>query len=101
LKQALDLHIEAITTRAKSYPDWENNQALAALEQRDSKALETLTPRELTIEPSIRAYLQLTGRLWRIAQSATNSQEAGDWVPPGSGTAHAVLAVRRALDWRI
>ena len=66
LKQELDLHIQAMIGKAKSYPDWENNQALAVLEQRDSKALETLAPRELSIAPADSGHFQLTGRLWRM-----------------------------------
>jgi arylsulfatase len=64
LKAALDQHIEAIIRRAKSYPDWQNNLALAVLEQRDSKVLKILAPRKLVIGPQAEAALQLTGRLW-------------------------------------
>jgi arylsulfatase A-like enzyme len=87
LKHELDLHIQAMIGKAKSYPDWENNQALAVLEQRDSKALETLTPREESVAAS---ESQLAGRLWRMVQGATDSQESGYWAPPGPGTASAI-----------
>ena len=90
LKHELDLHIQAMIGKAKSYPDWENNQALAVLEQRDSKALETLTPRELSIAPSESWHFQLTGRLWRMVQGATDSQESDYWAPPGPATASAI-----------
>jgi arylsulfatase A-like enzyme len=89
LKGELDRHIQAMIKQAKSYPDWENNQALAVLEERDSKALEALTAHELSIEPPDGWDLQLTGRLWRTVHGTTDSQEAGFWAPPGSGTATA------------
>jgi len=90
LKHELDLHIQAMIGKAKSYPDWENNQALAVLEQRDSKALETLAPRELSIAPPGGAHFQLTGRVWRMVQGATDSRELDYWAPPGPGTASAI-----------
>ena len=90
LKQELDLHIQAMITKAQSYPDWENNQALAVLEQRDSKPLETLSPHELSISPADSGHFQLTGRLWRMVVGATNSQESDCWAPPGPGTASAI-----------
>jgi arylsulfatase A-like enzyme len=90
LKHELDLHIQAMIRKAKSYPDWENNQALAVLEQRDSKALETLAPRELSIAPPGGAHFQLTGRAWRMVQGATDCRELDYWAPPGPGTASAI-----------
>ena len=71
------------------YPDWENNQALAVLEHRDSKALETLTPHELSIAPPYGWDLQLTGRLWKSVQGAADPQLSDFWAPPGAGAASA------------
>lgn len=88
LKQQLDLHILALIKQAKSYPDWENNQALAVLEQRDSKALETLAPRELSA--ALTGVSQLTGRLWAKVQGTTGSEASAFWAPPGTGEASAV-----------
>jgi arylsulfatase A-like enzyme len=86
LKREVDRHIQAMIAKAKSYSDWENNQALAVLEQRDSTALETLAPRELSIAPGDGAHFQLTGRLWRRALGATGPIY---WAPPGPATASA------------
>jgi len=86
LKHELDLHIQAMIGKAKSYPDWENNQALAVLEQRDSKALEAMTPPELSVNGDV----QLTGRAWRAVEGATDSQGSDYWAPPGPGTATAL-----------
>ena len=44
LKQALDAHLQYMVAKAKSFSDWENNQSLAVIEQRDSRALQTLAP---------------------------------------------------------
>lgn len=90
LKRELDSHIQAMIAKARSYPDWENNQALAVLEQRDSKPLEMLTPRELSIAPSESAHFQLTGRSWKLVHGTANSQELDFWAPPGPGTASAI-----------
>jgi arylsulfatase len=90
LKRELDLHVAAMMKEAKSYPDWENNQALAVLEQRDSQALETLAPRDLSVSPSNNSNCQLTGRLWRTVQRADKPQESIFWAPPGPGTAFAI-----------
>jgi hypothetical protein len=89
LKKELDRHIQVMIREAKSYPDWENNQALAVLEQRDSKALEALAPRDLS-NGALAGDFQLTGRLWRLVRGATDSQGSDVWAPPGSGTASAL-----------
>lgn len=88
LKQQLDLHVLALIKQAKSYPDWENNQALAVLEQRDSKALEALAPRQLTA--TLTGVSQLTGRLWAKVQGVTEPQASAFWAPSGAGAASAV-----------
>lgn len=88
LKQALDQHIQAMIGAAKSYPDWENNQALAVLEQRDSRALETLAPRDLSNGPPAGDF-QLTGRLWKLVLGTTEPHGVDFWAPPGAGTASA------------
>ena len=90
LKLALDLHMQAMIGKAKSYPDWEKNQALAVPEQRDSKPLETLTPRELSVSPGDSSHFQLTGRLWKRVQGAPDSQEPTYWAPPGPSTASGI-----------
>jgi arylsulfatase len=88
LKAQLDLHIQGMIKQAKSYPNWENNQALAVLEQRDSKPLETLAPRELSA--NLTGVSQLTGRLWARVQGTTEPQGPAFWAPPGSGDASAI-----------
>lgn len=88
LKQQLDLHILGLINQAKSYTDWENNQALAVLEQRDSKALEALAPRELSA--SLTGVSQLSSRLWAKVQGATEPQGVAFWAPSGSGEASAI-----------
>jgi arylsulfatase len=88
LKRELDLHIQALIKEAKSYPDWENNQGLAVLEQRDSKALQTLAPQEVSIGPT--GVSQLTGRLWRQVQGVTDTQGVDFWAPPGPGDASVI-----------
>ena len=82
LKAALDEHIVRIISEARSYPDWQQNQALAVLEQRDTPQLEELSPRFIIISCT-GAGFQLTGRAhWRPAA-------AGYWAPPGDGSAWA------------
>jgi len=90
LKAALDRHIQTMIQEAKSYPDWENNQALAVLEQRDSKPLETLSPPEESIGPPYGWVLQLTGRLWQTVQGGADSQERDFWAPAGPDTASCI-----------
>jgi len=88
LKRELDLHIESMIHQAKSYRDWENNQALAVLQQRDSKALEALAPRKLSA--TLTGVSQLTGPLWSRVQGTTGPQQLAFWAPPGTGDASAI-----------
>jgi hypothetical protein len=90
LKQQLDFHIQAMIGKARTYPDWENNQGLAVVEQRDSKVLATLAPRDLSVGPPHFANFQLSGRLWRLVHGSTGDQSLGYWAPPGPGTASAI-----------
>ncbi|HEX5484216.1 MAG TPA: sulfatase-like hydrolase/transferase [Terriglobia bacterium] len=83
LKAALDKHITQMVREAHSYPDWQHNQALAVLEQRDTPQLEQLAPRHIEIG-DVGAQFQLTGRsLWRL------SPQGIFWAPPGDGSAWA------------
>jgi hypothetical protein len=91
LKQALDAHLQYMVARAKSFSDWENNQALAVVEQRDSKPLQVLAPAELAIDASAGgAHVQVSGRLWSLSRGPTNCQGECLWAPPGPGTASAI-----------
>jgi len=90
LKAALDQHIESLIRQAKSYPDWQNNIGLAVLEQRDSKALDALAPRQLTVSPHGGVYYQLTGRAWELAGGKGNSNQLVYWAPPGPGDAYTI-----------
>lgn len=90
LKCELDLHLAAMIKEAESYPDWENDQGLAVLEQRDSKVLEALAPRDLSVSRSNNANCQLTGRLWRTVPRSDKPQETIFWAPPGPGTASVI-----------
>jgi hypothetical protein len=90
LKQALDAHIQTMIQEAKSYPDWEDNISLAVIEQRESKALRTLSPEDLTVEPGEGADSQLTGHLWSLSSDSRNCRGLCYWAPPGSDTASMV-----------
>lgn len=84
LKAALDAHIDQMVREAHSYPDWQQNQALAVLEQRDTSQLEKLAPRTIEITGNWDADFQVTGRsLWRL------SPHGVFWAPPGDGSAWA------------
>jgi Sulfatase/Domain of unknown function (DUF4976) len=81
LKAELDRHIERMVREAHSFPDWQHNQALAVLEQRDTPQLKELAlPRiEMSTEDG---EFQITNRsLWRL------SPEGLFWAPPGEGSA--------------
>jgi arylsulfatase A-like enzyme len=98
LKQALDAHLQYMVAKAKSFSDWENNQSLAIIEQRDSRALQALAPDELTINsPSAGVHLQLTGRVWSLAKDPSNCQGQCLWAPPGPDTASAIWRVDTPL----
>jgi hypothetical protein len=66
LKAALDLHTQSDLREARSYTDCEDNLALAVIEQRDSKGLELLAPRDAIVRPLAgNSEFQLNGRgLW-------------------------------------
>lgn len=91
LKAALDQHIALMVRQAHSFPDWEHNQALAVLEQRDSPQLAQLAPKSIEVGDG-GAGFQLSGRpLWRILAASTGQiweenptlASAGSWnVPP-------------------
>ncbi|MGA3327701.1 MAG: sulfatase-like hydrolase/transferase [Terriglobia bacterium] len=91
LKQALDAHLQYMVAKAKSFSDWENNQSLAVIEQRDSRALQTLAPATLTINPPVGgASLQVSSRLWSLVKDSSNCRGQCIWAPPGPGTASAI-----------
>ncbi len=90
LKAALDLHIQSLIRQAKSYPDWRNNIGLAVLEQRDSKSLDALAPRQLTISPLSGVHYQLTGRAWSRVEGSKNLRTISYWAPPGPADAHVI-----------
>lgn len=85
LKRALDEHIRAVMDRAKTYSDWENNLALAVLEQRDSQGLRALAPRDLTVRPGSGAGFQLTGKRWRLSSDQPECMGPCYWAPGVSG----------------
>ncbi len=90
LKGALDAHLQYMVAKAKSFADWENNPSLAVVEQRDSRALQALAPRELTLGfPSAAVHLQLSGGAWSLAKNPCNCLEQCAWAPPGPATASA------------
>ncbi|MEJ2008923.1 MAG: sulfatase-like hydrolase/transferase, partial [Acidobacteriota bacterium] len=90
LKAALDQHIQSLIRQAKSYPDWRNNIGLAVLEQRDSKSLNALAPRQLTISPPGGVHYQLTGRAWSRVEGSGNFHDFAYWAPPGPADAHVI-----------
>jgi arylsulfatase A-like enzyme len=91
LKQALDAHLQYMVAKAKSFSDWENNQSLAIVEQRDSKPLQALAADELTVNaPAGGARLQVTGRLWSVSKDPSKCQGQCLWAPPGPGTASVI-----------
>ncbi len=90
LKRALDVHIQALIREAKSYEDWEKNQGLAVLEQRDSAPLAALAPRDLTVAPADSAHFQLTGRLWKMVEGLADPAASDIWATPGPATALAI-----------
>jgi arylsulfatase A-like enzyme len=90
LKQALDAHLQYMVAKAKSFSDWENNQALAVIEQRDSTALQALAPDELIVNASTGgAHVQVSSRLWSLSPEP-NCRGECLWAPPGPGTASAI-----------
>jgi arylsulfatase A-like enzyme len=90
LKAALDQHIQNLIRQARSYPDWQNNLALAVLEQRDTKSLEMLAPRRLTVAPPGGVHYQLTGREWAEVEGSKQSPGFAYWAPPGPATARVI-----------
>ncbi|MGI0133667.1 MAG: sulfatase-like hydrolase/transferase [Candidatus Micrarchaeaceae archaeon] len=82
LKAALDKHIQRMIREAKSYPDWKNNIALAVVEQRDSKSLRILAPRDITVGPGPAAAFQLRPQGWYLANSSPGCSSPCYWVPP-------------------
>jgi len=90
LKRALDDHIQGMIAKAKSYSDWENNLALAVLEQRDSPALQALAHRDLTVRPGPWDYFQLTGKTWQLSSGRPECMGPCYWTPAGTGEALVV-----------
>jgi len=90
LRAALDHHIQLLIHQAKSYPDWQNNIGLAVLGQRDSKSLDTLAPRQLTVDPESGVHFQLTGEAWKLAEGRGSSSPVVYWAPPGPGNADVI-----------
>jgi len=76
LREALNAHIQNDISEAKKYPDWQNNLALAVVEQRDSEGLELLAPREEIVSPgSGNSEFQLNGRgLWVVSANSANCE---------------------------
>lgn len=89
MKKALSLHMQRDIRQAKSYPDWKNNLALAVVEQRDSKGLVLLAPRNEIVWPlSGNSQFQLNGRgLWRRSDTRNCYQGMCYWAPAGRGIA--------------
>jgi arylsulfatase A-like enzyme len=90
LKHALDVHIQAMIREAKAYPDWEDNIALAVIEQRESKALLALAPGDLTISPDSGAESQLSSPLWWLSADSPDCPGLCYWAPAGPDTASMV-----------
>ncbi len=107
LETALDAHIAEMVEQARSFPDWEHNQALAVLEQRDTPQLAELAPRLMEVGDN-GAGFQLGGRsLWRLESNGkfwdgtvegplaspgpwnAPSPHSEFWAPPGDGSAWA------------
>lgn len=92
LKAALDKHIQAMVAQAKSYPDWQDNLALAVIEGRPSRGLIALSPEDATVSRG--GEFQLTGRLWSMVKgSQTFKGSPAYWAPPGPATA--------SVEWRL
>jgi arylsulfatase len=93
LKKAVDEHIQSMIREAKTYSDWEDNLALAVLEQRDSRGLRLLAPADQVFGPiSGNSCFQLNGPgLWSLSSDAEHC-EGGlcYWTPSGHGSASAV-----------
>ncbi len=91
LKQALDAHLQYMVSKAHSFSDWENNQALAVVEQRDSKPLQYVSPDDITSNASAGGVLtQVNGALWSLTKGPTNCRDECLWAPPGPDTARVV-----------
>jgi hypothetical protein len=90
LKRVLDQHIQAMIQEAKSYPDWENNAALAVFEQRDSKSLLSLAPKDQTVEPASSDILLQVNPGWSLSTDHHNCPGLCYWAPPGSGEVSAL-----------
>jgi arylsulfatase A-like enzyme len=92
LKSALDEHIQSMIREAKTYPDWQNNLALAVLEQRDSAGLKLLAPADEIFGPVAgMSCFQLNGPgRWRVSTDKEHC-EGGlcYWTPAGTGSASA------------
>ncbi len=99
LKGALDEHIQAMIGKAKSYSDWENNLALAVIEQRDSEGLEALAPRDLKVrpDPASGASFQLTGENWRLSSDQPECMGPCYWAPAGFGEAFVIWRFDRPM----
>ena len=81
LKATLDEHIARMVREAHSFPDWQHNQALAVLEQRDTPQLKELSPQTVEMNTDDGEF-QLTDRsLWRLSPNGVF------WVPKGDGSA--------------
>jgi arylsulfatase A-like enzyme len=92
LKGVLDKHIQTMIQQAKSYPDWQDNLALAVIEGRVSRGLLALAPKSWTVSRG--AEFQLSGRLWSLVKGAqTFEGSPAYWAPPGPGTA--------SVEWRL
>jgi arylsulfatase len=81
LKAELDRHIERMVREAHSFPDWQHNQALAVLEQRDTPQLKELALSRIEMSTDDGEF-QITDRsLWRL------SPDGLFWATPGEGSA--------------
>jgi arylsulfatase A-like enzyme len=84
LKGALLRHIEEVRHKARSYPDWESNLALAILEDRDSEALQAASPADLTVAPpGMAPRFQLNGRDWSLVADGGDCMGGCYWAAPG------------------
>jgi len=99
LKKVLDLHMQTVIRESKSYPDWEDNLALAVVMERDSRGLLLLAPRDAVIGPdSGTAQFQLNGRgLWSASGDRDCIAGPCYWAPPGRGEASAIWRTEMPL----
>lgn len=99
LKAALDTHMQTVRREARSYADWEDNLALAVIEQRDSKGLLLLAPRDATRGPgSGSSEFQLSGRgFWSVSRDKNCDGGLCFWASPGHGEASAIWRTEMPL----